>query len=74
MQIYGKKISVQRKKGARNTRIVGFNGEYLLRQQVSINYQILAMLGGYDSKAPQVLYGQTIALAHGPPEVHDSRK
>ena len=25
-------------------------------------------------KAPQVLLGQTIALAHGPPEVHDSRK
>ena len=24
--------------------------------------------------APQVLYGPTIALAHGPPEVHDSRK
>jgi hypothetical protein len=24
--------------------------------------------------APQVLLGQTIALAHGPPEVHDSRK
>ena len=24
--------------------------------------------------APQVVYGQTIALAHGPPEVHDSRK
>ena len=40
----------------------------------SINCQFLSILGGYDSKAPQVLYGQTIALAHGPPEVQESCK